>query len=81
YEAGIFDVRGGVVRPTALAKVTRDLATTGRSDHPLLAEPGWWRRKDRLLYPSFGRTVFAQVPPRSRPVLVTGASGTLGYAI
>lgn len=81
YEPGLFDVRGGVVRPTALAQVAADLARDGRSDHPLLAEPGWWRREDRLLYPSFGRSMCARTSRTRRPLLVTGARGTLGRAI
>jgi dTDP-4-dehydrorhamnose reductase len=52
YEPGAFDVRGGsTVHPTLLASVARDLAIRRSSDHPLLREPGWWRRPDRVLYP------------------------------
>ncbi|MDP2342361.1 MAG: glycoside hydrolase [Deltaproteobacteria bacterium] len=46
YEPGPFDVRGPVPLPTALAHMTRALATTGRCDHPVLQTPGWWRRID-----------------------------------
>ncbi len=81
YEPGAFDVRGGVVRPTALAQVAADLAARGASAHPLLGEPGWWRRVDRLLYGSFGRTVCARPSRTRRPLLVTGAGGTLGRAL
>jgi len=81
YEPGLFDVRGGPVRPTALASVARDLAARGASDHPMLEEPGWWRREARLLYPSFGRVVCATSPGTRRPILVTGARGTLARAI
>jgi dTDP-4-dehydrorhamnose reductase len=79
YEPGMFDARGGVVRRTALVDVATDLAMTGTSSHPLLAAPGWWRRSERLLYPPRppGRTPL----DTSRPVLVTGAAGTLGAAI
>lgn len=84
YEPGLFDVRGGAVRSTALARVAQELASRGASDHPLLGEPGWWRRDDRVLYPPApppaGR---APAPrPRGRPrLLVTGGAGTLGRAI
>ncbi len=80
YEPGLFDVRGGHVRPTALARVVRDLAQRGTSDHPMLAEPGWWRRRERLVYPSSGRMICAPAISE-RPVLVTGGRGTLGVAI
>jgi dTDP-4-dehydrorhamnose reductase len=51
YEAGVFDVRHGEPRATPLARVARDLALRGRSDHPLLDGDGWWARPDRVLYP------------------------------
>jgi dTDP-4-dehydrorhamnose reductase len=44
YEPGVFDVRGPVPRPTALASMVRALATEGRYEHPVLATPGWWNR-------------------------------------
>ena len=79
YEPGAFDVRGDMVRPTALARVACDLATNGETHHPLVEEPGWWRRDERLLQP-FRRE---PIPPRttSLPLLLTGAAGTLGRAI
>lgn len=81
YEPGLFDVRSDAVRPTALARVTRDLATRGATDHPLASEPGWWRRSTRLLYPSFGRALCARPASAGRPIAITGANGTLGRAI
>jgi dTDP-4-dehydrorhamnose reductase len=44
YEPGVFDVRGAVPRPTALAAAVRALARGERPSHPGLAGPGWWRR-------------------------------------
>jgi dTDP-4-dehydrorhamnose reductase len=80
YESGVFDVRGGAVRRTALAQVTRDLAVNGDSSHPLLTTPGWWRRPQRIVYPADPSA--AAPPPASSPaVLVVGAAGTLGRAI
>lgn len=82
YEAGAFDVRGGVVRPTALAQVARDLAARGESDHPLIASPGWWRRPERLIYAaSRGRGRREPRSTGSAPLLVAGAGGTLGRAL
>jgi dTDP-4-dehydrorhamnose reductase len=57
YEPGAFDVRGPEVVPTPTAHVAHDLAMRGTSDHPMLAEPGWWRRPDRLIYPPVGLTL------------------------
>jgi dTDP-4-dehydrorhamnose reductase len=45
YEPGPFDVRGLSPRATPLAHMTRELALTGRCDHPALQTPGWWRRR------------------------------------
>ncbi|MDX2088701.1 MAG: family 1 glycosylhydrolase [Kofleriaceae bacterium] len=46
YEPGVFDVRGPAPRPTALARVVRDLASGVRPDHPVLAHPGFWHRRE-----------------------------------
>jgi dTDP-4-dehydrorhamnose reductase len=92
YEPGVFDLRSSPPRPTALAPLLRDLARGQKPDLPLLDVPGWWQRPDRLIFgvavngegtvqnvpapqPLFGD------PPRAvRPVLITGATGTLGRA-
>jgi dTDP-4-dehydrorhamnose reductase len=79
YERGLFDVRHGRVHPTALANVARDLATCGNSEHPMLDEPGWWQRRERIAYTSVGQVVCARISHR-RPVLITGAGGALGRA-
>jgi dTDP-4-dehydrorhamnose reductase len=94
YEPGVFDLRAPRPRPTALAKMTRELATQGRFDHPVLATPGWWRRKDRPA-PDFAVSLHGRDSvcpegmgskdrcaraPLARPVLITGATGTLGRA-
>lgn len=79
YEPGAFDVRGGAVRPTALAAVARELAAHGRSRHPLLGEPGWWRRPERVIYPP-GHSVGSR-PASGPPLLIVGAGGTLGRAL
>ena len=84
YESGVFDLRAPKPRPTALATMVRALASGTRYDHPVLATPGWWRRTDRIVY---GVERACEPTRRSgavmgdaRPLLVTGASGTLGRA-
>jgi dTDP-4-dehydrorhamnose reductase len=86
YEPGAFDVRSPSPRPTALASMARTFAAGKTPDHPVLAVPGWWRRPERILYPE------GAAPPRiepvndnalvpgERPILITGATGTLGAA-
>jgi dTDP-4-dehydrorhamnose reductase len=95
YEPGAFDVRAPSPRPTAIARVVHKLATTGEArGEPLLGLPGWWRREDRLYHPlAHGRTpAITQTEPTvdmdvehtghtaERPLLILGATGTLGAA-
>jgi dTDP-4-dehydrorhamnose reductase len=86
YEPGAFDVRGQQPRPTAVARMLRDLATWGDAGHPVLDAPGWWRRKDRLVWAPVaarGRPERASLrsPASARPLLITGGSGRLGQAV
>lgn len=94
YESGVFDVRSPSVcteksprpRPTAIAKMVRDLATGRKPEHPLLNTPGWWHRQERLLYPSVScfqkSSKHWKISPSSppSPLLIAGAKGTLGRA-
>jgi dTDP-4-dehydrorhamnose reductase len=84
YEPGLFDVRAPEPRPTALAHMARSLASTGSYEHPALGSPGWWRCADRVLFPEddalSAGDAGAGESSCARPVLVTGASGTLGSA-
>jgi beta-glucosidase/6-phospho-beta-glucosidase/beta-galactosidase len=72
YEPGLFEVSGGRARPTALAVVAHELATTGVTTDPVAAEAGWWRKDARLIYRPGGigalerhsvSAVAAAVPP------------------
>jgi dTDP-4-dehydrorhamnose reductase len=90
YEPGVFDVRSGTPRPTALARMLRDLAEKGEHDHPALDSPGWWRRLERLQYPPVRRQPATKVSTNkqgldmrrgdARPLIINGATGTLGRA-
>ena len=87
YEPGVFDIRSGEPRPTALAGLVRRLATGAGEPHPAQAGPGWWERDIRFVHqpvwsPRIGATASSWSPPAAaaRPVLVTGATGTLGRA-
>jgi dTDP-4-dehydrorhamnose reductase len=83
YEPGVFDLRAPEPRPTAIAKLTRELANGEQASHPVLDMPGWWRRTRRLVY---AHALDGQVPRPSRPpaaarpLVITGATGTLGQA-
>jgi len=78
YEPGAFDIRGPMPRLTAIGRAAESLARTGTFEHPVLDQQGWWRREGRHYHPPAAR---AAAPPRSfRPILITGATGTLGRA-
>ncbi len=87
YESGVFDLRGPRPRPTALVPLLRDLAAGRRADHPVFDTPGWWHRPERLLGPRTGCPAAAAPGSRpvsgkgrARPLMILGASGTLGRA-
>ena len=89
YECGAFDMRCGEPRPTAMTAMLKGLANPLVEPHPVLATPGWWRRDVRLTHKPVFRTVDAPEPRREwrwatgsrRPVLIAGATGTLGKAL
>jgi dTDP-4-dehydrorhamnose reductase len=84
YEPGAWDVRTpGAPRETALAGLARTLAREGRGEPPagaapVLHGPGWWQRDIRIEWPVHG-PLQAQ-PVAGAPLLITGATGTLGRA-
>jgi len=76
YDVGAFDVRGPKPRPTLIAEAAKAMGQGGRFDHPILDVPGWWRRPQRFY-------VSPDAPhdmTGGRPILITGATGTLGRA-
>ena len=79
YDTGVFDTRGGTPRPTLIAKAAAALGRGEKFDHPVLDLPGWWKRPGRC----HGRRRFDMLPRNcsdARPILITGATGTLGQA-
>jgi dTDP-4-dehydrorhamnose reductase len=88
YEPGPFDVRGPQPRPTAVASMMRELATGRPLSHPVLQGQGWWRRPGRFFAkPVATRTAVADINDRGafrstfpQPILISGATGTLGRA-
>jgi len=86
YESGVFDLRGGTPRPTALVKMLRNLSETGTYQHPVLGNKGWWDREERYEYKH--KVAYIASPKHEiinhhkeiPPILITGATGTLGQA-
>jgi dTDP-4-dehydrorhamnose reductase len=90
YEPGAFDVRSSSPRETALAGLIRCLATNGSRRHAAAQSAGWWRSETRLNVPAYTASLRiprttqparrCDVSQLARPLLVTGATGTLGSA-
>jgi len=89
YEPGPFDVRSPMPRPTALAAMMRELSHGQPLSHPVLHGPGWWRRPGRFLCtpvatPAALTSIAADgqrlIGRNPAPILITGATGTLGRA-
>ncbi len=85
YEPGAFDVRGPGPRLTALGRMVGELARGDPAGHPVSRGQGWWQRPTRFAYGHGVRSgcrIEGRAHPddRSRPIVVTGARGTLGMA-
>jgi dTDP-4-dehydrorhamnose reductase len=89
YEPGPFDVRSRRPRPTAVANLMRELSASRPLSHPVLQGQGWWRRPGRFLCPPVATsTAVASISAERhhgkhgvvQPILITGATGTLGSA-
>jgi len=89
YEPGPFDVRGKEPRPTAVATLMRELSTGRPLTNPVLQGQGWWRRPGRFLaQPVAAPALVVELAAfreqrrnkAPQPILITGATGTLGSA-
>ena len=73
YEPGAYDVRAVEPRPTFLVPMLQSLAAGTLPSHPILEDPGWWRRSGRV-----SRSFVAETPAaKGRPVLVVGTPAGL----
>jgi dTDP-4-dehydrorhamnose reductase len=85
YEPGVFDLRGGTPRPTALAKAVSNIAHGTELSNAAVPKHGWWDLPRRLLYrPVFTGARSTRLPVLSghqtSQLLILGATGTLGKA-
>ncbi len=88
YEVGVYDIRSpDAPRPTAMVELCTHLATGEGAPPPAAISPGWWERDIRYAYQPVWLT--DGTSPRRRwqadrreaqPLLITGATGTLGQA-
>ncbi len=80
YETGLFDLRSGTLRATALAKMLKELAHRKEFQHPVLEDDGWWKKEKRLLYNLTKQNKISSEAKSSQPLLIVGKNGTLGKA-
>lgn len=84
YEPGVFDLRNTEMKPqpTALSKMVKELATKGHYDSPVLYSEGAWKTPRRMLWGArTGEFTRLYHHSDARPILITGATGTLGQAL
>lgn len=79
YETGVYDIRSGQPRPTALADMIKTLNRGKVYQSTLLHIPGWWRRSSNFSS-RITETSSATGTAQHRPVLIIGANGSLGSA-
>ncbi len=82
YESGVFDIRSGEPRMTALGKLIGSLSNGVEEKFPFLKEPGWWQRDMRFIKTSERVKLNGHYAANtvSRPLLIIGKTGTLGRA-
>ncbi|QIL01910.1 sugar nucleotide-binding protein [Sphingomonas sinipercae] len=80
HEPGAFDTRSPEPRRTMIGNAAATLARGGELAHPTLQLPGWWKRPGR----TYARRRYEMLPSNAlanaQPILITGATGTLGQA-
>ncbi len=81
YECGVFDVRDGHCRPTALAQAVKELAGGRSIAHPAVAGDGWWVPRQNSAPVHEGPAIHTSSRWSRAPLLITGATGTLGRAM
>lgn len=85
YEPGVFDIRSGKPRATALAGMIKSITNGQPYKNNLLNTPGWWRRSDRMIYKPEKEILrvanaLAENAEPVAPLLIVGATGSLGSA-
>ncbi len=83
YEPGVFDLKNPMQIPTetSLAKMVRSLAEKGSYDSPLLKNEGGVKTDRKILHHISQSDLSKIYPPiDSPPLLILGATGTLGQA-
>ncbi len=79
YEPGVFNLRSGKPRPTAMVKLIRELSKNKVYQQPVLKTFGWWKQEKRIAYPDANVFRINNLKPisHSRPILVLGTFASI----
>jgi dTDP-4-dehydrorhamnose reductase len=88
YEPGVYDIRAPKPHPTIMVSILSDIARGKKPNHPVLNSAGWWHKPSRHVFGVCysGRSTPSHHPltrsidKHTRPILITGRTGTLGRA-
>ncbi|HEY0433808.1 MAG TPA: NAD(P)-dependent oxidoreductase, partial [Chitinophagaceae bacterium] len=78
YENGVFDVRSGKPRPTALSRLITSYNRNKLERHPVVDGQGWWEKSSRFFH---GKPSPYCKPSDCRPVLIISKEEGLGTAV
>lgn len=75
YESGVYDVSSGQLRETGLAGLVKSLSKNQAYNHPVLKEPGWWKRNIRFSDKNYP---MPEITTQEELIFIIGKSGSLG---
>jgi dTDP-4-dehydrorhamnose reductase len=82
YEPGVYDMRSGLPRQTALTSYIKKITYDNDCNHNLVQVEGWWQRHTRYLHDPilFSPDSHQVRVEQTAPILIIGKRGTLGKA-
>jgi dTDP-4-dehydrorhamnose reductase len=82
YEPGVYDMRSGTPRQTALTHYIKNLTGASDYNHHLMQVEGWWQRHTRYLHEPvlYSPQSHHERVEQTKPLLIIGKRGTLGRA-
>ncbi len=74
YETGVYDVSSGHLRETCLAGLIKSLSKNQPYNHPVLKEPGWWKRN----IPLTNKNILQEITTQDELIFIISKRGSLG---
>ncbi|HAH23122.1 MAG TPA: dTDP-4-dehydrorhamnose reductase, partial [Prolixibacteraceae bacterium] len=81
YESGVFDIRSGKPRATALANMIKTINSGKPFTSSLLKIPGWWKRSVQIMNNPTATGERLEDYTAVSPLLIFGGNGSLGKAL